>query len=61
MVALFSLLIIITLSVIVVRIGAVALELTGLSSEIASFLIRQRHNPARRKYGMGCAQSKRES
>lgn len=37
MVALFSLLIIIILSIIVVRIGAVALELTGLSSEIASF------------------------
>jgi len=37
MVALFSLLIIISLSIIVVRVGAVALELTGLSSEIASF------------------------
>nr|MBU1328674.1 TrkA C-terminal domain-containing protein [Candidatus Omnitrophota bacterium] len=37
MVALVSLLIIIALSIIVVRIGAIALELTGLSSEIASF------------------------
>jgi hypothetical protein len=37
MIALFSLLIIIGLSIIVVRIGSVALELTGLSSEIASF------------------------
>ncbi|MDD5561676.1 MAG: hypothetical protein PHT50_06090 [Candidatus Omnitrophica bacterium] len=37
MIALFSLLIIIILSIIVVRIGAIALELTGLSSEIASF------------------------
>lgn len=37
MIALFSLLIIISLSVIVVRIGSTALELTGLSSEIASF------------------------
>jgi len=37
MIALFSLLIIIALSIIVVRIGAIALELTGLSSEIASF------------------------
>jgi len=37
MVALFSLLTIITLSIIVVRIGAIALELTGLSSEVASF------------------------
>jgi len=37
MIALFSLLIIITLSIIVVRIGGIALELTGLSSEIASF------------------------
>ncbi|MFH1889032.1 MAG: TrkA C-terminal domain-containing protein [Candidatus Omnitrophota bacterium] len=37
MVALFSLLIIIALSIIVVRIGAIALELTGLSPEIASF------------------------
>ncbi|MBU0548270.1 MAG: potassium transporter TrkA [Candidatus Omnitrophica bacterium] len=37
MIALFSLLIIIVLSIIVVRIGAIALELTGLSSEIASF------------------------
>ena len=37
MIALISLLIIIALSIIVVRIGAIALELTGLSSEIASF------------------------
>lgn len=37
MIALLSLLIIITLSIIVVRIGGVALELTGLSSDIASF------------------------
>lgn len=37
MIALFSLLIIIVLSIIVVRIGSIALELTGLSSEIASF------------------------
>lgn len=37
MIALFSLLIIVALSIIVVRIGAIALELTGLSSEIASF------------------------
>lgn len=37
MIALFSLLIIIILSIIVVRIGSIALELTGLSSEIASF------------------------
>lgn len=37
MVALFSLLIIILLSIIVVRIGAIALELTGLSPEIAAF------------------------
>lgn len=37
MVALFSLLIIILLSIVVVRIGAIALELTGLSPEIASF------------------------
>jgi len=37
MVALFSLLVIITLSIIVVRIGAIALELTGLSPEVASF------------------------
>ena len=37
MIALFSLLIIIALSIIVVRIGSTALELTGLSSEIASF------------------------
>lgn len=37
MIALFSLLIIILLSIITVRIGAIALELTGLSPEIASF------------------------
>jgi len=37
MVALFSLLIIIVMSIIVIRIGAIALELTGLSHEIASF------------------------
>ncbi|PJC48662.1 MAG: potassium transporter TrkA, partial [Candidatus Omnitrophica bacterium CG_4_9_14_0_2_um_filter_42_8] len=37
MIALFSLLIIIVLSIIVVRIGSIALELTGISSEIASF------------------------
>ena len=37
MVALFGLLTIIILSIIVVRIGAVALELTGLSAEVATF------------------------
>jgi precorrin-6B methylase 1 len=37
MLAIFSLLFIITLSVVIVRIGAVALELTGLSPEISSF------------------------
>jgi len=37
MLALISLLTIIIFSIIVVRIGAVALELTGLSSEVASF------------------------
>lgn len=37
MVALFSLLIIILLSIVVIRIGAIALELTGVSPEIASF------------------------
>jgi hypothetical protein len=37
MIALFSLLTIIVLSIIVVRIGAIALELTGLSQEVASF------------------------
>ena len=37
MVALISLLVIITLSIVAVRIGAIALELTGLSPEIASF------------------------
>jgi len=37
MIALFSLLVIVALSIIAVRIGAIALELTGLSTEIASF------------------------
>lgn len=37
MIALFSLLTIVVLSVVIVRIGAIALELTGLSPEIASF------------------------
>lgn len=37
MIALLSLLIIVALSIIAVRIGAIALELTGLSTEIASF------------------------
>ncbi len=37
MVAALSLLIIITLSIIVVRIGAIALELTGLPQDVASF------------------------
>lgn len=37
MIAIIGLLIIIIMSIIVVRIGAVALELTGLSAEIASF------------------------
>ncbi len=37
MIAALSLLIIITLSVIIVRIGAIALELTGLPTEVASF------------------------
>jgi len=37
MIALFGLLIIVSLSIIAVRIGAIALELTGLSTEIASF------------------------
>ncbi len=37
MIALFSLLIIIAMSVVVVRIGSIALELTGISSDIASF------------------------
>lgn len=37
MIALFSLLAIIGLSIVVVRIGAIALELTGLSQDIASF------------------------
>ncbi|MBU1999344.1 MAG: TrkA C-terminal domain-containing protein [Candidatus Omnitrophota bacterium] len=37
MVAIFGLLIIIAMSIIVVRIGAIALELTGISSEMASF------------------------
>jgi len=37
MIALFSLFTIIVLSILVVRIGAIALELTGVSAEIASF------------------------
>ena len=37
MIALFTLLVIILVSVIAIRIGATALELTGLSGEIASF------------------------
>lgn len=37
MIALFSLLIIVILSIVVVRVGSSALELTGLSTEIASF------------------------
>ena len=37
MIALFTLLVIILVSVIAIRIGATALELTGLSNEIASF------------------------
>lgn len=37
MIALISLLVIILLSIVVVRIGSIALELTGLSPEIASF------------------------
>ncbi|MCD6228690.1 MAG: TrkA C-terminal domain-containing protein [Candidatus Omnitrophica bacterium] len=37
MIALFSFLTIVVLSIIVVRIGAIALELTGLSPEVASF------------------------
>jgi len=37
MIALFTLLIVIFVSIIAMRIGATALELTGLSSEIASF------------------------
>ena len=37
MIAALSLLIIITLSIIVVRIGAIALELTGLPQDVASF------------------------
>jgi hypothetical protein len=37
MIAVLGLLIIIMLSVVVVRIGAIALEITGLSAEIASF------------------------
>ncbi|MBU3958657.1 MAG: potassium transporter TrkA, partial [Candidatus Omnitrophica bacterium] len=37
MIPLFGLLTIIVLSIIVVRFGAIALELTGLSPEIASF------------------------
>lgn len=37
MIALFSLLVIVALSLVAVRIGGIALELTGLSPEIASF------------------------
>lgn len=37
MLALFSLLIIISLSILVIRIGATALELTGLSPDVAAF------------------------
>ena len=37
MIALFGLLIIVFVSIIVVRIGAIALELTGLSPEVAAF------------------------
>jgi len=37
MVALFSLLVVVAISIIVVRIGAVALTMTGLSEDIASF------------------------
>ena len=37
MIALISLLIVIVVSIIIVRIGAVALEMTGLSREMASF------------------------
>lgn len=37
MIALFTLLIIVLLAITVVRIGGIALELTGISSEIASF------------------------
>lgn len=37
MIALFGLLIIILMSIVVIRIGSIALELTGLSPEIASF------------------------
>ncbi len=37
MLAIFSLLTIVTLSVVMVRVGSIALQLTGLSSEIASF------------------------
>jgi len=37
MIALFTLLTIVLMPIIVVRIGAIALELTGLSPEIASF------------------------
>jgi len=36
-IALFGLLMIVTMSIIVVRIGAIALELTGMASEMASF------------------------
>lgn len=37
MIALFGLLVVIVLSVVVVRIGAIALELTGLSRDVAAF------------------------
>lgn len=37
MIALFSLLTILIISIVVVRIGAIALQLTGLSEEVASF------------------------
>ncbi|MEO2152106.1 MAG: TrkA C-terminal domain-containing protein [Thermococcus sp.] len=37
MIALISLILVITLSLIIVRIGATALEMTGLSKEVASF------------------------
>ncbi|ASI99305.1 TrkA C-terminal domain-containing protein [Thermococcus celer] len=37
MLALLSLILVITLSVLIVRIGAIALEMTGLSREVASF------------------------
>ena len=37
MIALFSFLTIVTLSIIVIRIGAIALDLTGLPNEVATF------------------------